>query len=58
LVTGVVCRSRPTSDDEYASTFLGKAVVGGVDDAPFNLVPEVCQGREHDREIAASLTAR
>ena len=48
-------RATESTDDEDATALLGEPVVGGVDDAPFDLITEVGERREHHREITPAL---
>ena len=58
LVVRAVRRPSEATDDEDSPALLGEAVVGGVDDPPLDLVPEVRKRREHHGEVTASLAAR
>ena len=48
-------RACQPAHDVHPSALLGEPVVGGVDDAPFDLVAEIRQRHEHHREVPASL---
>ncbi len=51
--TGAPSVSRPTM--YTAGGASGETVVGGIDDPPLDLVAQVVERREHDREVAATL---
>jgi hypothetical protein len=42
---------------EHPSTSLSESVVSGVDDTPFDQVPEIRQAREDDREVTPTLSS-